>query len=400
MNMSELVKQHWLNADRIKLYSSLVLGGGLVIAFGFIRYSNLMDPEGYTIISDFTVFWIAAQLGLAEHAANAYVVSDLHTALMAIDPDIKGNFGWFYPPTFYLIVLPLGLMPFIPAYVVFMLSTLMGYVLVIRRIFWCKETLWCLAGFSGVWLTLRFGQNSFLTASLAGAALLSLERRPVLAGLFIGLLSIKPHLAVLFPVALIAIGAWRAFITASAVAIAFMVVAVKVLGLSTMSLWIQSMDVARSWTEIGSMSWTGMPTVFAMLRLLKAPVGLAYAGHFFVAIGAAVTVWKIWRHCNNWPLRSAALTTATLLISPYLFEYDLAWLALPVTWMIRLGLTHGWIPGERELLAVAWLLPLLMVIIANHTSIQIAPLVLLMLLWIIFRRIHRMSYWDARYVSR
>ncbi len=382
------IKQHWLDCSRIKLYSGLALVFFLVIAFGFIRYSNLIDPKGYTIVTDFTVFWDAAQLGLTGRAANAYVVPDLHAALSAIDSGIEGNYGWFYPPMFYLIVLPFGLMPLIPAYIVFMLSTLVGYVLVICRIFWCKETLWCLAGFSGVWLTLRFGQNSFLTASLAGAALLSLEQRPVLAGIFIGLLSIKPHLAVLFPVALIAIGAWRAFITAIVVATAFMAVAIKTFGVIIMSFWIQSMNIARSWTETGSMSWTGMPTVFASLRLLKVPIELAYACHFLVAMGAVVTVWKIWRHCKNWPLRNAALTAATLLISPYLFEYDLVWLALPVTWMIRLGLTHGWIPGDREILAVVWLLPLLTVIVANHTSIQIAPMVILTLLWIIFRRIH------------
>jgi len=63
-----------------------------------------------------------------------------------------------------------------------------------------------------------------LTAALAGAALLSLERRPILAGVFIGLLAIKPHLALLFPVALIAIGAWRTLLAAAVTGTTFIFV--------------------------------------------------------------------------------------------------------------------------------------------------------------------------------
>jgi len=41
-----------------------------------------------------------------------------------------------------------------------------------------------------------------------GASLLLLERRPVLAGCFIGLLSFKPQCGLLLPVALLASSQW------------------------------------------------------------------------------------------------------------------------------------------------------------------------------------------------
>jgi hypothetical protein len=55
------------------------------------------------------------------------------------------------------------------------------------------------------------GQNQFLTASLVGGVFLTLERRPALSGILLGLLSYKPQLGVLFPVALAFGGYWRVF---------------------------------------------------------------------------------------------------------------------------------------------------------------------------------------------
>ena len=77
---------------------------------------------------------------------------------------------------------------------------------------------------------------------------------------------------------------------------------------------------------------------------------------------------------------------ATFLVSPYAFDYDLAWLAFPIAWLALAGLRNGWLRGEREVLVIAWLLPMLMVVIATALSLQVGPLVLGSLLWISVRR--------------
>ncbi|MBZ4317346.1 DUF2029 domain-containing protein, partial [Mycobacterium tuberculosis] len=69
--------------------------------------------------------------------------------------------------------------------------------------------------YSGVCLSALFGQNSVLTAGLAALALHLLGKRPVVAGVVIGLLAIKPQLAVVFPFVLIAARAWRTFAAAA-----------------------------------------------------------------------------------------------------------------------------------------------------------------------------------------
>ena len=60
-----------------------------------------------------------------------------------------------------------------------------------------------------VFVTGMFGQNAFLTASCAALAVCWADRRPMWAGLCIGLLSAKPQMALLFPFVLVATRAWR-----------------------------------------------------------------------------------------------------------------------------------------------------------------------------------------------
>jgi len=344
------------------------------------------------VTGDFVLAWAASHLALTGHALDAYSIPSLIKAQQIAEPGPQDVYGWFYPPSYYLLILPLALLPYAAAYWSFMLSTLGGYLLVFRRIIRGKTAMWCLAGFSGLWGNLYCGQNGFLTAAIAGIALLSLERRPVLAGVFIGLLAIKPHLAVLFPVALLAIGAWRTLITAAVTAITFMAIGTLTLGTAVLKAFFASLGDARHLClENGSLLWKKMPSVFAFLRLLGTPVTWAYVVHCIVAAVAVIAVWQVWRHCQNWNLRGAALMTATFLVSPYAYDYDLAWLAFPIAWLAVDGLRNGWLRGEREALVAAWLMPLLMSPIAGALKFQIGPLVLCSLLWITVRRANAAS---------
>ncbi len=379
---------YWLNSARIKFYGGLTVVFFLAFAFGFIWFSNFVSPNGYAIASDLTVFWTASRIALDGHASDAYIVSKLRESVLMLYPDVKETFGWFYPPSFYLVILPLGLLPYVPAYFAFILPTLVFYVLVILRIVENPEARWVLASFSGLWINLLRGQNGFLTAALGGLALLRLEKKPVFSGVLLGLLTVKPHLALMFPVALIAIGAWRTLITAFFSALAILAAGMAILGADTFVGWIHSLNMARQFTEINGPSyWIHMPTIFAFCRLLGASVALSYAAHTLVAIGAASAVWWVWRHCREHSLRAAILANSTLLVSPYILEYDLTWLALPVAWMSSFALQHGWKKGEREVMVLAWLLPLICSVVAKATAIQLGPWGVLLLEWIILRRV-------------
>src|SRR6201999_4060273 len=70
------------------------------------------------------------------------------------------------------------------------------------------------------------GQNGALTAALVGLGLILLRTRPIIAGVCIGLLSVKPHLGLLIPVALLAGAYYRAFAAGAVTAIVLALISI------------------------------------------------------------------------------------------------------------------------------------------------------------------------------
>ncbi len=382
--MSE--KAHWLNERRLKAYPRLFVliwvVGAIVWA---IRSRAMVDASG-TVLGDFLTFYAGAKLAAAGHAAWAYNIPHMLAAERSVIPPAELT-AWFYPPFFFFVVLPLAALPFFAAYAVFTGLTLALYVRVFRTVTKRPVAMWCLAGFPGLWINLLHGQNAFLTASLAAGTCLLLERSPLAAGALIGcLLASKPHLALLFPVVLVAIRGWRALASALVTAAMLTGAAVAVFGRATIKPFLAGLASARHFTEDGSLPWHKMPTTFALLRMWHVPVGPAYAAHLTLAVFATVGVWQVWRRSGDWQLRGAALMAGTFLLSPYVFDYDLAWLAFPIIWMALIGLRDGWRAGEREILVAAWLMPLAMAGSVRVLLLQPGPFVLALLLWNAVRR--------------
>ncbi|HET6237632.1 MAG TPA: glycosyltransferase family 87 protein, partial [Acetobacteraceae bacterium] len=93
-------------------------------------------------------------------------------------------------------------------------STCLGtaFVLVLRAIARPRGWSWLVpvAAFPATLWTVAMGQNAFLNAALLSGFTLLLQHRPLRAGALLGALCIKPHLAILAPVALIVSRRWRA----------------------------------------------------------------------------------------------------------------------------------------------------------------------------------------------
>ncbi|MBF6991682.1 glycosyltransferase family 87 protein [Cupriavidus sp. IK-TO18] len=376
---------HWLTSKRLHIYPAAMLLAQLVgVCILLYLYR---DAPGYepsmAFANDFRVFWGASHLALEGRAADAYDINQLFPVLQSVDPGlvrVRAWFHWFYPPTFLLAVLPLAVLPYLLSYAVFTLSTLVGYVVMLARIARPHRIGLLIIAFPPTILTAFNGQNAFLTATLAGCGLMLLERRPVVAGICIGLLAIKPHLAILFPVALLCTRAWKAMFAAAATALCLFIASLLVLGVDTASGFVHSIGIARQLATEGALPLVKMPTVFGAARLLGAGASLANGIHFAVAVLAMLAVVLVWRKPQPLCLRASVLILASLLVSPHMFDYDLTWLALPIAWMGVHGLRRGWLRGERELLVVAWFSPLVCEVGASILSVQMGPLVVLTML--------------------
>lgn len=379
---------HWLNAERLRVYPRIMIVVTVVmtVVYAFVSRAQTL-ASGNPVGTDFMPFYAASTLALGGKALLVYDLDAFVQAQNAIFPDLNGAvYGWFYPPTFLLLVLPFALLPYLASLPLFVAVSSALWWWGLRKAVGRPGAGWLAVAFPGFWICVTQGQNGLLTAALAGGSLLLLKRHPELSGVLLGLLIIKPHLAVLFAVALLAARAWRTLIMAVVTAGAFLALSLAVLGGGTLAAWFDSLQVARLATELGLLPWNKMPSTYAMLGLLGTPVGWAYAGQAVVSIAAAVAVWLVWRRTDSLPLRGAALMTATFLANPYAFDYDLAWLAFPIAWLAVHCLEHGWRRGDREVLVAAWLLPAVGSAL-GLAHIQIGPLVLGALLWITLRRV-------------
>jgi hypothetical protein len=256
------------------------------------------------------------------------------------------NVVFNYPPTFLILNLPLGLLDFPAAYFTFIFGTLFAYIRVIGYISKSKLGLILIIISVASLFNVLYGQNGFLTAALAGAALISLEhRRQVIAGILIDLLSIKPHLGLLFPIALLATKAWRAIIVAFITSSILFISSIALLGMNSYHDWFQKMNGLIH--EIPSGLWGHVPTTFTFMQSVGSSIEIAYTGQIIVTILAMACIWKVWSHPSSWAIRSSILTTATCLTSPYLMTVDLTWLGLSLAWLISMAQKTGWTNGER-----------------------------------------------------
>src|SRR5438067_3566652 len=223
---------------RLQLYGyalAIVYAGILVCAYAAEAW--IINSAGAPIYTDFTNIWVAGEEALHGQAARLYDSAEflkIQTGLLGKQPYLYPN--WPYPPVFLLIAAPIAALPYLYAFLCWNAITLLVLLIVtyaiVRRpsaialVLACPFTAW----------NFFAGQNGFLTGSLLGAALLSLERRPVLAGVFIGCLTYKPQFGILLPVALIAAGQWRAFVAAEITAAGLAGVSIAVFGPSAWEL--------------------------------------------------------------------------------------------------------------------------------------------------------------------
>jgi len=388
------VKEHWLNAERLRIYPlalmALYVGWACILV---LRAHGGVDASGKPLGFDFIAFWGAARIALGGHPADAYDMQRLleveRTALPGLGDGPLGP--WQYPPTFLLLVLPLGLLPYFLSYFSFIGASFGGFAVVLRRTLAAQgiapRAAWLpLLGSPAVMVNAFEGQNGFLTAALIGAALLLLQSRPAVAGLLIGALTIKPHLGLLLPLALLCGGCWRALFYAALGAAGFAAGSVAVLGSDTLWAFFERLPLVASWVSEGKMPLAKMPTFFSLGRSLGLPAGAAWLLHGLVAMLAAAVVARVWLGGRSMALRAAALLSGTMLLSPYLYDYDLVWMGLALAWFAGYALRHGWRPWEKELLVLVWLQPGIMALGHYALQFQPAPLLSLAFLLLVLRR--------------
>jgi arabinofuranan 3-O-arabinosyltransferase len=331
-------------------------------------------PDGTGVPSDFVGVWAAGRLVLSGHPEAVYDWP-VHKLVeqSAVGHPFAGYYGWHYPPTFLFVAVALSLLPYRIAYVVWAFGTFPAYLAAIRGIIGARVGYLLAAAFPAVLANVVVGQNGFLSAGLIGGALTLLERRPILAGALLGLLTYKPHLGLLFPVALIAGRQWRVFIAAAVVAILMAAASWLAFGSECWQAFVGNIGhTEHVFLSQGQADLNKLQTAFGLARTLGGSEALAWSIQIIVALAAAAVVAALWRkaarHQVPYEIKAAALGAGLLLATPYLYAYDLVVLAVPLAFLFRLGLTGGFLPYELTGIGLACLLVLIFPFVAAPTG--------------------------------
>ena len=378
----------WLNRERLTVYPRIILigyilcGAALALSAAFSK-TGLTDFRDAPLGADFSHYWIASSLVQAGHPLTVYQAPEFVAALEAFFK-VKYAVPWLYPPTFLLMVYPLAFLPYLVSLGLWLAVTLAAFLVVVRRLAPHPLTPWLALAFPGTFQNFFNGQNGFLTAALLGGGLGLLNHSPWAAGCLLGLVSYKPHLFALVPVALLAARRWQALVASLATALLLGLASLWVFGPGVWAAFGENLGLVMSLAQAGLLPINKLVTIFGALLQVGVGFSNALIIQAVVMVVVAAAVFSVWRRQISLARQAAILVLSTFLFTPYAFSYDLALLALPLAWLGWEGYHTGWRPGEPGLLCLGWLLPFIAPMLAI-IKCPITPLILTALLILVVK---------------
>jgi hypothetical protein len=327
-----------------------------MVATAFLATSDAgMDPGTRTLDMDFRVFWAAARLAVQGEPLAAFDMARLSAEHRFFD----GNWlPWVYPPGYLLLIAPLGAVAFAPAFLVASLVSIALVTLALRPFVAGNPLVWLAMALSPAYIAaLVIGQNSLVWLACLLAALAALrDHRWLLAGVLIGLLTMKPQLGVMILVALLAGGLWRTILAAS-------VTAVLVAALPTLWVGVGYWPILFDrLAEQGDRLMSGISLTNLMVGsfYLMVRAGLVPETALMLQTGlaalCALAVFLVWRSgLVGFDVKAATLLTAIFLSAPYLWFYESALMAVTGLFLFRAGLVGLTPPWQSAVLVLFWL---------------------------------------------
>lgn len=335
------------------------------------------DNSAAFVSRDFVNYWMSGRLVLTGQTSLLFQPEGYQSAL-------ETSFGlsdleprhWSYPPHMLLLTAPLGLLPFGAAYVLFQLLTgavfAGGIVALAReqglagqivrhgaegaRAFTQKlvlQTALLMVPFAvHVFAT---GQNGFLFGGVILYALAFRKTRPVVAGLMLAVLTMKPQLGLLFPLLLLLERNYAAIIWTAVFTSALLCLTTVCFG---PDVWRGLFESTLGSQTAVAMEGRGrflmmMPTWFGVMRANGLDPNAAAIGHTVLAL-VVLSVWYVAsRHASGQSAQTRLALPVVFLLTPYAFTYDLG----PVLAVAALGLSGVQDRSGSEARFSRWILP-------------------------------------------
>ncbi len=286
-----------------------------------MRMGSLGDDS---LFPDFNAMFLAGRLAAANRLADAYswpTMAALEKAEGLRNSDLM---PFSYPPPYAFAMVSLANLPSWLAYCFFVLTGLVLFIVVLRRIseIWTWSLVAALA--PTVWINVVVGQNGLLFAGLVGLSVaLVIRGRGSPGGAVAGLIgAMKPQVAIALPLFFLIRRDWRAFVLSASVATAIIISSIMISGPSVVTSFLSGLAETSQALALGRFPLHRMTSVYAFLRSFGVPATTALALHATTAAAVFSLAWFGTRHVAN-PRTSAGLVLmTTAFVSPYYYDYD------------------------------------------------------------------------------
>lgn len=335
---------------RRPLYLLVLMGTMLaILAISAVQFLGTGAAVPHT---DYDVFHIAGRLVWSGEMAEAYDMA----SLMVHEKAMLGTahkIAWTYPPPYNLLIAPLGLMSLPMGFMVFMTLSLGAYLWTLSRLAGDRFATLLVLMLVPVYVVIVVGQNGFVTGTLIGLACLGLRDRKAWAGIPLGLMIIKPHLAIGLAVYVVVSRQWRVFFVAAATVLAACGAATLVFGPAIWTAFLGGVQETATLLQSGKYPIYRMLSPYATLGSLGVPAGISFGVQAVSAVLALAAI--IWAHLRL-PVQQALGVTvvASMLITPYVYDYDIPVLGVGLALLLPDLVARGR-PGERGLLYACFL---------------------------------------------
>jgi glycosyl transferase family 87 len=316
----------------IRARQSLWAAAGLLVGLILVGWdvwvaATTFIPQ-YAVRNDLRLAYGAALVGLRDGYGHLYDLAAQKAAIESLGAGFNPQ-PFISPPPLAWLVTPLVALPFNVALVVWTVLLLAALVLAWHLLappgrLTRAAHLALLLGLFPVAFGLMVGQPGALVAAVVAASWwLMRHERPVLAGLVLSLIVIKPQLALLVPLCLLASGHAKTFGAWLAASVFIGLIALGMLG---------SEGVAR---YLAVLADTQSPAWDITRRYaISGPLGLGRLLNATQVVVVAITLVVAWRHRHSGPqVPIAAGIVGSLLFTPYLAFQDFLMLVV-VAWLL------------------------------------------------------------------
>lgn len=354
-----------LRAEDRPIYRDLLIFGVALFVLTAIAYVATIswttaiprDGTSLAVGRDFLNFWMYGRAATSENPGAFYDIPTYHAAIRDLLGYSLNGQNWSYPPSIMLLAAPFGQLGYLTALAIWTAAGVALFVAVARRNASDWRVLLPVLISPAALMCLISGQSAFATGAMLMSVFALLDRRPLVAGCLIGLLTIKPQLGMLFPFFLIASGRWRVFAAAAMTSIALVALTTAIFGIQVWfdfinnGLPVQGMVLA----DPDRIATPFFPTVFMNLRGLDVSYIQAMSVQaMFSAFAIGALIWvAAFRRSANPAMTMALFFACTICASPYLLSYDL----VPLTFAAIALLATGQMDrsGRRLAQLVFWI---------------------------------------------